>query len=340
MRNKLLLLMILACVGLSAPSPLRAAEGGEDERFRKSFDEAIDRGLEFLRLQQQPNGSWENHAGITSLAVMAFMAKGYLPGHHPYGETLNRGLDFILGLPNQNGYINTGGGGMYTHCMTTLMLSEVSGMVDPDRQERLDELLSKALAVILTAQKVSKGEAMRGGWRYEPNAGDSDISLSGWAFMALRAAKNSASAVPREAIEQGLQFLRRCRSASDGGFAYTPGSGSGPARTGVGLLCLELGGEHRTVETLKAGLYLADKGWKDPFYYYSSYYAAQGMFQLGGEEWQAFAAQFYEAMLGLQEKDGSWRNMGGEGGTGPSYRTAMAILSLSVSYRQLPIYQR
>ncbi len=333
MKRVLAGVLLLACLGIVRGEPT------EDERFRKSFDEAIDRGLEFLRLNQQANGSWENHAGITSLGVMAFMAKGYGPGLSPYGETMNRGIDFILGLPTKEGYITLGGGGMYTHCMTTLMLSEVSGMVDPERQERIDRMLAGALGVILSAQNVSKSANMQGGWRYEPRAADSDISLSGWAFMALRAARNSATPVPREAIDRGLAFIRRCNSP-DGGFAYTPGSGSGTARTGVGLLCLELGGAHRSPETLKAGQYLLKKGLKDGHFYYSAYYTAQGMFQLGEAEWDEYAPKFYEEMLALQTAEGSWRGLGGDGGTGPGYRTAMAILALSVSYRQLPIYQR
>jgi hypothetical protein len=337
MTNKLLI-RLLSVLILVCPVLLPAVEPTEDERFRKSFDEAIDRGLASLRQKQQPNGSWENHAGVTSLGVMAFLAKGYSPGLQPYGDTVNRGIDYILGLPNKNGYINQGGGGMYTHCMAALMLSEVSGMVDPERQERIDKLLPKALELILTAQRVNKGAKMQGGWRYEPTANDSDISLSGWAFMALLAAKNSAAPVPREAIDKGLEFLVRCANA-DGGFGYTPGSGSGAARTGVGLLCLELSGKHRSPETLKAGQFLLKRGWVDSHFYYGAYYAAQGMFQLGGEEWEEFAPKLYEAILAKQEADGSWGG-GGEGNAGPCYRTSMAILALSVSYRQLPIYQR
>lgn len=332
-RGILLALLMTAITGGAWGEPT------EDERFRKSFDEAIDKGLDYLRINQQPNGSWENHAGITALGVMAFMAKGYGPGLNPYGETMNRGIDFILGLPNKEGYINFGGGGMYTHCMATLMLSEVSGMVDPERQARIDRLLAGALSVILTAQNVPKSANMQGGWRYEPRANDSDLSLSGWAFMALRAARNSATPVPREAIDRGLAFIRRCGNA-DGGFNYQPGSGSGIARTGVGLLCLELGGAHRSPETLKAGAYLLKRERKDSHFYYGNYYVAQGMFQLGDDEWEQFAPKFYEEMLALQTADGSWKSLGSEGSTGPSYRTALAILALSVSYRQLPIYQR
>ena len=65
------------------------------------------------------------------------------------------------------------------------------------------------------------------------------------------------------------------------------------------------------------------------------------MFQIGGDSWEKFAAPVYELMLKSQKEDGSWPTAGGsEAQAGSSYATAMAILAISVSYRQLPIYQR
>jgi hypothetical protein len=43
-------------------------------------------------------------------------------------------------------------------------------------------------------------------------------------------------------------------------------------------------------------------------------------------------------MLKYQGKDGSWPEASSR--AGPCYATAMSVLALSVSYRQLPIYQR
>jgi hypothetical protein len=49
----------------------------------------------------------------------------------------------------------------------------------------------------------------------------------------------------------------------------------------------------------------------------------------------------YDIMLRAQEKDGGWPLAGGSDGEGGRYySTSMAILAMSVSYRQLPIYQR
>jgi hypothetical protein len=46
-------------------------------------------------------------------------------------------------------------------------------------------------------------------------------------------------------------------------------------------------------------------------------------------------------MIKYQEKDGSWpQGAANESSAGICYSTAMSVLALTVSYRQLPIYQR
>jgi hypothetical protein len=281
---------------------------------------------------------------VASLCAMAFLAHGYGPGLEPYGDAINRSVDFILASQDPGGSLIGGGGSMYSHNISTLMLSEVSGMTDPERQERVRDALAKALKFTLDAQAVRKAEAHQGGWRYSPTSADSDISHSGWALMALRSARNNGAPVPEEAISNAVKFILRCRMP-DGGFAYQPGGGSGVARTGVGLLCLELSGHHRDEATLAAGKHVLKNfngGTSDPsFFFYCVYYCAQGMFQLGENEWEKFAPQVYDAVLKAQRADGSWMGPGGhESSVGPCYCTAMAVLTLSVSYRQLPIYQR
>lgn len=325
-----------------APAARADRASGEDAKYHKVIDEAVDSGLAYLAKAQKPDGSFDNNCNaVVSLCVMAFLAKGYQPGLEPHGATINRGIDFILASvnPANGALIGAGGGQMYSHNISVLMLSEVSGMVDPERQARIDEVLPRATQLTLAAQKVNKAEAHRGGWRYEPTSTDSDLSHSGWGIMALRSARNAVAPVPREAIDDGIKFIKRCASA-DGGFGYQPGGGAGLARTGVGLLCLELSGEHRTDQTRKAGRLILDWFQKQQgvgeHFYYAMYYCAQGMFQLGEGEWQEFAPLLYEMLVKRQAADGAWQ--GGE--STACYQTAMACLALSVSYRQLPIYQR
>ena len=73
---------------------------------------AVERGLAWLASKQQSDGSWYGkvgyklnsdyretdeggHVGVTSLACMAFLASGHLPGRGQYGEVVERGLDFV-----------------------------------------------------------------------------------------------------------------------------------------------------------------------------------------------------------------------------------------------------
>ena len=339
----------------------RAALADEAEaalaKYDKRVDEAIGKALAWLAKVQHKQGYWPSAIGkspaIASLAVMAFLAKGYTPGTGPYGGHIDRGIDFVLSCQKPNGLLIGGSthGAMYQHCIATLMLSEVSGMVAPERQKRIEKVLPHAVRLILTAQKVKKAPNFQGGWRYQPTSADSDISLTGWALMALRSARNNGAKIPKDAVHRAVGFVLRCRakapkapSKAGVGFAYQPGGGPGLARCAVAVLCLELSGRHRCTEAVQGGDYiLANRpaSYGSTFFYYAIYYAAQGMFQLGGRHWQVFAPYLYETMLKFQKKDGSWpQGASSEAAAGPCYSTAMGALAMAVTYRQLPIYQR
>ncbi|MFW6108796.1 MAG: prenyltransferase/squalene oxidase repeat-containing protein [bacterium] len=343
--------LLAAALAAALPVGARADTVAEElVKYHQPVDEAIDQALEYLASQQQRDGSFRSkmrrNTGIASLCLMAFLAKGHTPGTAPYGDIINQGIDFVLDSQHHSGMLVANPrshGPMYSHAISTLMLSEVTGMVDPERQRRIDAALGKALRLILSAQKINKSRRHQGGWRYQHTSRDSDISCTGWALMSLRSARNSGAAVPRTAIEDAVRFVLNCRNR-DGGFGYQPGGGSGLARTGTALLCLELCGMHRDKVTLAAGDWILDhrpRGHRDNFFYYGIYYSSQGMFQLGEEHWEKFGAHMYELLLKLQRDDGSWPEPGGhEGKAGRSYATAMAVLAMSVAYRQLPIYQR
>ncbi len=342
----------IALAALGALALAGWAQESEEEdplaQYEQKVDEAVDRGLTYLAEAQQEDGTWPSgwgkNTGIASLCVMAFLAKGYTPGTGQYGDAINKGIDFVLNSRQENGMLLGGGrsqGPMYSHTIAALMLSEVSGMVDLERQEKVDEVLPEALKIILAAQKIRKSDRFKGGWRYQPNSSDSDISCTGWPLMALRSARNNGAEVPTEAIEDALGFITRCHNR-DGGFGYQPGGGSGPGRTGVGLLCLELCGRHRSEAAIAAGKWLLKRPPRNPresHFYYAIYYCSQGMFQLGDEYWEPFAAQMYENLLKAQQENGSWPK-GSSSREGECYTTAMSVLAMSVPYCQLPIYQR
>jgi len=327
----------MALAGNAAADQIAAV----DEKYRQAIDVAVDKGLVFLAKSQLRNGSYpEKHTAIASLCTMAYLAKGYTPVGSPYSDNITRGVDFVLAC-QKNGVL---GSGMYNHNISTLLLSEISGMMDPKRRKKVQIALAKALQVTLAAQAVPKAEKFKGGWRYSNTSTDSDMSQSGWGMMALRSAYNNGAGVPKEAVDEAIKYILRSRNA-DGGFGYQPGGGSGVARTGIGLLCLELSGHHRDKMAISAGKFINSRkvlsGWRGELNYYAFYYTAQSMFQLGGDYWDGFAPRLYDALLKLQAPDGSWKPTGSSHEDKmPCYRTAMAVLALCVSYRQLPIYQR
>ena len=348
-------LCLVILIGPVCTTARADVESAKLKKYREPVDKAVSAALEWLVKNQAEDGSYPGDrfgktSAIVGLAGMAFLSKGYTPGKQPYGDEINKCLDYVLARQGPNGSLDAQakgndfltGGGMYTHGIATLFLSECSGMVDPDRQEKIDQVLPKALKLILDAQQVEKGGREKGGWRYTPITRESDISVTGWQVMALRSARLNGAQVPKKAIDDAVAFILRTRHEPSGGFCYFAQNPVGPGvgRTGLALLCLELTGHHNDEITRAAGDFVLNNLKPDAFIAdghpaYATYYAANGMFQLGGDYWEQFAEQMYKYLIRTQHEDGHW-----DGKYGSAYGTVLKVLALTVSYRQLPIYQR
>ena len=316
-----------------------------DPQSQAAVDQAIQRGLHYLAQQQQGNGAWSSERmgdspACTSLAIMAFLAAGHLPDEGPYAANLSRGIQFVLLQQSGEGFFadRHTHGPMYTHGICTLMLAEVLGTTPASEATRVRHALEKAIRLILEAQDQPKDRDNTGGWRYSPTSNDSDLSVTGWQLLALRAAKNVGCDIPADYIDRAVAYVKRC-SVQNGGFAYQPYGGPTAVRTGTGILCLEICGDHHSAEALQGGAYLLRQPLmvQERFFYYCSI----GMFQLGEDYWPAMRSHLHRIVLPLQEADGAWLvPPGEEGGAGPVYCTSLAILALAVEYQYLPIYQR
>ncbi len=325
------------------------AQGGADSESEDPLDKSVEAALAYLAEVQNPNGSYPEQYGgsgaISALAGMAFLAKGYTPGDARYGHVITNSINYILGIANADGYFGTkqnDNGQMYVHSICTLFLSEVSGMVVPALQDRLDEVLPKAVKILLDAQNVRKQPQFAGGWRYQPNSSDSDMSCSGWALMALRSCSLNGGQVPDDAIDRAVEYVKRHQETQQGFFMYQPGNTSSQfTLTGAGILCLELCGRHNDPASLHAARYLLNNYTKlenQANQYYGMYYTAQGLFQIGGESWKAFSEWMYRVWIPKQRPDGSWKGASNE--QSAPYATSLMVLAFTVPYRQLPIYQR
>jgi hypothetical protein len=337
-------LLILALVARPVAAQDAASKSKPDP------DRAIRRALDYLKASQAADGAWEAGFGkatsVTSLAVLAFLAAGHVPGAPgPYRESVEKGIRYVLAHQKPNGLIvsNTSHGPMYCHGISALMLAEVVGMsADPALAEEARGALSKAVDLILKAQDLSKGKNHEGGWRYQPTSRDSDLSVTGWQVLALRAAKGAGCNVPSGQIDKALDYVKKC-AVRDGGFAYQPGGGPNNPRTGTGILALEICGSHLTPEAVAGAEYLMKHPprWGNEYFFYEAYYCAQATFQVGDRYFDAYHPKLAAILVERQDKDGSW--LSGDGNDrsgGRPYCTAMAVLALAVEYRYLPIYQR
>ena len=341
----IVLLTALFVVGLPVKSTV-----AQDALDNEQIDRSINRALKYLSAQQQPSGAWLIEAfgestAATSLAVMAFLAAGHTPQAGPYAEQITRGVRWVVEHQEPNGMLvhRRSHGPMYSHGISTLMLAEVAGMTEEDLSVDCQHALERAVRLILQAQDVPKSDRHAGGWRYNPSSKDSDLSVTAWQLMALRAAKNNGCDVPADYIDKAVKYVKNCRETKQGGFGYQPGNGTTPTRTGTGVLALEICGKHHTPEALQGADLLLQKplDLKEHYFYYGAYYCSVGMFQIGGRHWETTRKQLFPIILSQQKADGSWKaDSGSERNAGSIYATSLSVLALAIEYRFLPIYQR
>ncbi|MBI1370367.1 MAG: hypothetical protein GC162_17160 [Planctomycetes bacterium] len=328
-------------------------------------DHAVDKAIEYLLSQQNKEEGWisdggkRNENAMTALAIMAMAAVGHQPTDPtPEGEAMAKALAFILRDSQQDDkgyYGGRDGSRMYGHGICTLMLAEMIGQgVDDDQDKKIRDHCQKAIDLILRSQKVHKDARYDGGWRYSPDSGDSDLSVTVWQVMALRAAKNAGLDVPATAIADAVEYLKRSYYseqrdkrgkplATKSGFSYEPGGRHGFATTAAGLLAMCVCGQYEAPEVTGSSDWLMDNPphWGVEWLLYGTYYYAQGMYQRGGDYARTARQTVEQMLLEKQNSEGWWESSHDtERGAGRVYCTSMSLLALAVKYHYLPIYQR
>jgi hypothetical protein len=211
----------------------------------------------------------------------------------------------------------------------------------------LQKSAQKAINFIVAAQSDT------GGWRYEPRSGG-DTSVVGWQVMALKSGQMAGLEVPSRALAGASKWLDSCASPDQGAYGYTgPAVGAadaGTALTAVGLLCREYLGWGPRNPGLQAGVKkLEKKKARDARSLYYTYYATQVMHHMGGSAWDLWNPETRDYLIASQDQGrtkphqlGSWEPRGDAHG-GPGGRimtTSLAVLTLEVYYRHLPLYRR
>ena len=192
-------IFVSAALAWADPRIDRSVETSGKEFVTPETQRAIDRGLAYLASRQDPHdgsygatASGRRRVAVTALVGMAFLSSGNTPGRGRYGGNVQRCVDFLLTRCQPNGFIyddgNTGHGPMYDHGFATLFLGEVYGM---SKSPRLRNGLERAVQLIINSQN------KEGGWRYEPDTKDADLSVTICQVMALRAPATAESSSRR-----------------------------------------------------------------------------------------------------------------------------------------------
>jgi hypothetical protein len=331
----------------SVVKPISAVNNPAEGEITPQLDRAVTRGLAALARTQQPNGAFgEGQFGrsvaVTSLACLAFMADGNMPGRGPYAEQVQRGLNYVLDQCNESGLVATDSANspMYGHGFATLFLGEVYGMTQGGPDTALASRTHQAL--VRAVRLIEQSQNEEGGWRYNPVPFDADLSVTICQIMALRSARNAGLEVSKDVIDKAVQYARSCQNP-DGGFRYQLVAGpSAWPRTAAGIASLYYAGiyEDRAIDSgMKYLFATAMPGRMDMqaiHYHYGHYYAVQAMFLAGGDSWARWWPALRGQLISDQGENGAWNDPS----HGSEYASAMSLIILQMPKRYLPIFQK
>jgi hypothetical protein len=347
--------------GSTNQKPFAARRGDARRRAATSrggsaaSEAAVERGLAWLATHQAVDGSWQfdltgcrcdgacrdpgtldSSTASTAIALLPFLGAGNTHADGPHQQTVSRGIYYLISrmqpTPRGGDFCE---GTMYGHGVTTLALAEALGMT---KDEMLVPYVRDAVRFIETAQDMHGG-----GWRYLPGqAGDTTVTA--WQLAALKSASMSGLEVPSPTIDGVRRFLDRVQTQKGAGYGYrTPASK--PCTSAIGLLCRMYTGWGPEQEALNRGLTNLAKPGPSPSAVYQNFYLSQALLQLDHPVWPRWNLKNREQLLAQQARfgheAGSWFFADPDTATGGRLaHTALAVLTLEVYYRLLPIYKQ
>lgn len=344
--------------------------------FNPDARQAIDRGLRWLARQQHADGHWSldgpyadgvsrtrwsTNVGATGLALLALLGDGHTHQRGEYAAVVAKGVQWLRSAQRPSGEIYDGATegeepSIYSHAISTIVLGETLALTG-DAEYR--EATERAVEFLLRAQN-----PVQGGWRYRPlsDTGEGDLSVTGWALMALHTARMAGLDVSPEAYLLADNFLNRCqeRPGDAAFYKYTPGYPADRMQrvgmTASGLLARQWLGWPRQHPPLIRGVdyLLSDEArpdWENGRRnVYAWYYQAEVLHNMGGERWKEWFSRTQQLLISRQQTSGkeagSWHPTRPPGSkhefgdvVGRLYVTVMCLLILETPYRHAPLYE-
>lgn len=316
----------------AAPATEQAQKAPPERRADQSrprpakLEQAIDRGVSYLKIEQQADGHWLDPVGypggITSLCTLSLLKWGMKPDE----RTAQSALKHLRAIkPSMT----------YSTSLQTLVFCAADAKAD-------QKLIERNVQWLVKTQKTAGQYA--GAWGYPQAEGDnSNTAFAIWAlYEADQAGVKAGNAAWRHTLDYWLKHQN-----ADGSWGYKPQLGGTGSMTSQGLFCVAAAAkvlaedkpEQPPEQAIKkAAGWLGNRfsvqqnpgshgqqGWQ--FYYLLALGKAghiSGRDQFGNHRWSAEGA---EALLDKQQSDGSWKGTG-HAEDDPMLATAMALLFL------------
>ncbi|NQU09603.1 terpene cyclase/mutase family protein [bacterium] len=246
----LLVAVTLATTAVAADLPSKT-----DESLLKEVARSQERAVQWLVGKQLPDGSWNQHPGITGLAVTALLRSGReLTAEQK--EAVGRGLKYILAAVKPTGAIYGGGDtDKYPNYSTAICTVALVASGDPQHIETIRNARRFLLGSQFDAgENKEPDDPSYGGIGYGRRERP-DLSNMHWALEAIRLTESLQTRADDSPHQEGtlhwqkaVQFLQRCqnlpghndqqwaKNAADrdlGGFVYMPGVSMANEDTGI-----------------------------------------------------------------------------------------------------------
>jgi len=231
-------LLFLLLFSSTAPAEQRGATGLSPD-LRVELEQSVERGLEYLRSHQQPDGSWESDSGITGLATTAFLrAPGARPGE--IEPAVRRSLDYIAALQKPDG-------GIYIRDLpnyyTAVAVQTLVASADPKYRPQIEKAREFLVGLQVDEDEgYAEDNMFYGGIGYGSDLRPDMANME----YALSALSDAALPADHPAWERAIIFLQRAQnrsesndlewSANDGGFVYYPGFSYSGGTTSYGSM--------------------------------------------------------------------------------------------------------
>ena len=188
----------------------------------KAVEQAIHRGIEYLKRQQNADGSWKEEGGgekcgATAIAVLAMRSCG-IPPNDP---SVVRAMRYLRAFPAAHAGRN------YSLALQTMAFCAVDPVSD-------FALITNNIRLLESNQ--NKMGAHSGGWDYMPGGARTDLSNSQFSILALYEAERVGGRINDGTWQTALRYWSQTQN-TDGGWGYTPQGNSGSGSATGSMTC-------------------------------------------------------------------------------------------------------